>query len=67
MTKPIRVHATDRTDAEVRARHADIEKRLDAMGREQVQIKLFTGGLPTEWNPIAHAWLAGDKLEPEKT
>jgi hypothetical protein len=66
MTKPIRVHGTDRTDEEVRARHADIEARLEAMGREQVQIKLFTGGLPTEWNPIAHAWLAGDKLEAEK-
>jgi len=65
MTKPIRVHPTDRTDAEVRARHADIERRLEEMGRERVQIGLLNGGFPTEWNSIAHAWLAGDKLEPE--
>lgn len=65
MTKPIRVHATDRTDAEVRARHEMIEKRLEEVGVERVKIALLHAGFPTEWNAIAHAWLAGDKLEPE--
>lgn len=65
MTKPIRVHGTDRTDAEVRARHAMIEKRLEEIGREGVTIKLLTGGFPTEWHSVIHAWMAGDKLEKE--
>lgn len=61
--KPIRVHPTDQTDADVRARHEMIEKRLEELGENRVAMMLQSGGLPTEWNTIAHAWLAGDKLE----
>ena len=62
MTEPIRIHASDDSEA-VRSRHADIEKRLDDIGRDGVHAMLATGGLPTNWNPIIHAWLAGKKLE----
>jgi hypothetical protein len=65
MTKPIRMHALDETDADVRKRHADIEKRLEEIGRSGVQSLLLSGGLPPGWNLIVHAWLAGDKLEAE--
>jgi hypothetical protein len=63
MKKPIRVHAGDRTDEEVRARHAAIEKRLDELGPDRVRASLLRGGFPNEWDSIIHAWLAGDKLE----
>lgn len=63
MTKPIRAHALDKTDADVRARHEDIEKILDKMGERRVQAALLNGGIPTEWHNIAYAWLEGDKLE----
>lgn len=63
MTDPIRIHHADDA-AGVHERHADIEKRLEDMGREQVERLLATGGLPTGWNPIIHAWLAGKKLGP---
>ena len=65
MTKPIRVHSIDADDAAVRARHADIEKRLEELGPDSVRMMLLQGGLPTGWNPVIHAWLAGDKLEAE--
>jgi hypothetical protein len=65
MTKPIRVHSIDATDEAVRTRHADIEKRLEELGADRVRMMLFHGGLPNEWNPVIHAWLAGDKLETE--
>lgn len=66
MVQPLRVHAVDKTEAEVRARHAEIEATLAQMGPQQVQMLLLTGGIPTEWNPIVHAWLKGDKLDPEE-
>lgn len=62
---PIKVSGIHKTDEDVRRHHADIEKRLEEMGRERVGIAMVTGGMPTEWNPIVHAWLAGDKLEPQ--
>jgi len=65
MTKPIRIHAIDRTDEEVRDRHASVEARLEEMGADQVKFRLLHGGFPTEWHAIVHAWLGGDKLEPE--
>lgn len=63
MTRPIRAHALDKTEADVRKRHEDIEKRLEEMGASRVQLAMLNGGIPTEWFSIAHAWLAGDKLE----
>lgn len=64
MTQPIRIHATDKSDDTVRLRHAEIEKRLEELGKTAVQIMIVHGGLPTEWLPIVHAWLKDDKLEP---
>jgi hypothetical protein len=66
MTQPICIHPMDDA-AEVRARHKRIEDRLDELGHETVRALLATGGLPTNWNLIVHAWLSGDRLEPEKT
>lgn len=66
MTKPIRIHPIDKTDAAVRERHEMVEKRLEEMGIERVKIGLLHGVFPTEWHTIVHAWLAGDKLEPEE-
>lgn len=63
MTKPVKIHAGDALDDDVRKRHADIEKRLEELGVDRVKMLLLSGGLPTNWNPIIHAWLAGDKLE----
>jgi hypothetical protein len=65
MTKPIRVHSIDATDEAVRTRHADIEKRLEELGPDSVRMMMLSGGLPTDWNTIVHAWLRGDKLETE--
>jgi hypothetical protein len=65
MTQPIRIHALD-DDAAARARHDQIEKRLEELGPDQVRMMLLSGGFPTGWNTIIHAWLAGDKLKPEK-
>jgi hypothetical protein len=65
MTQPIRIHAQDATIEQVRARHAEIEKRLEELGVDRVRMMLFHGGFPTEWNNVIHAWLAGDKLQPE--
>jgi hypothetical protein len=66
MTQPIRIHSVDKTDAEVRARHEAVEKRLDELGVERVKIMMLHGGLPNEWNGIVMAWMAGDKLEAVK-
>jgi len=66
MTQPIRIHSVDKTDAEVRARHEAVEKRLDELGVERVKIMMLNGGLPNEWNGIIMAWIAGDKLEAVK-
>jgi hypothetical protein len=66
MTQPIRIHSVDKTDAEVRARHEAVEKRLDELGVEGVKILMRQGGLPNEWNCIIMAWMAGDKLEAVK-
>jgi hypothetical protein len=60
---PIRIHASDDAAA-IRYRHAQIEGRLNELGDDQVRSMLATGGLPTGWNPIIHAWLAGDRLAP---
>jgi hypothetical protein len=62
MTKAHRFHASD-TDEEVYARHAEVEKRLEEIGRSGVHAGLLSGAFPTQWNTIIHAWLAGDKLE----
>jgi hypothetical protein len=64
VTKAIRIHATD-SDDEAHTRHAEIEKILEGLGPAQVKMSLLAGGLPTGWNVIAQAWLAGDKLEPK--
>ena len=66
MTQPILIHSVDKTDAEVRARHEAVEKRLDELGVERVKIMMLNGGLPNEWNGIIMAWIAGDKLEAVK-
>lgn len=66
MTKPIRIHPIDKDDTAVRARHADIEKRLEEIGADRVRMSMFHGGLPTEWHPIISSWLVGDKLEAEE-
>lgn len=57
----INIHPGDSPTAR-RARHMDIEKRLEATGEETVRSLLNTGGLPTVWNPIILSWLAGDRL-----
>jgi len=62
----IQIRSQD-SEAEARKRHAEIEKRLDELGAEQVRA-LFGHGLPTEWNPIITAWLNGGRLDSgEKT
>ena len=66
MKEPIRISGIDRTDEEVRARHADIEERLEKMGMPRVRILAERGSLPTEWTPILIAWLANDKLEKKR-
>lgn len=66
MTQPIRIHSVDKTDAEVRARHEAVEKRLDELGVEGVKIMVRSGGLPNEWNGIVMAWMAGDRLKAVK-
>lgn len=63
---PIKVSGLHQTADQVRKHHADIEQRLEELGRERVGIMMVTGGLPTEWNPIVHAWLAGDRLKSKK-
>jgi hypothetical protein len=65
MTKPVRISGVDVTDEDVRARHAEIEGRLENMGLAKVKIMFERGGFPTEWNPILLAFMAGDKLEKE--
>lgn len=65
MSKPIRITAVDKTDEEVRARHADIEDRLEKMGIAKIRILFERSALPTEWTPIILAWLANDRLEKE--
>jgi len=65
MVQPIKTHPIDTTEDEVRDRHASIEQRLEEMGPDHVRMALLSGGLPTEWNPIIHKWLAGDKLQPK--
>lgn len=67
MIKPIRIHATHQTDAEVRNAHETIEKRLEELGEARVARMLAYGGFPTEWNTIIYAWLAGEKLEREES
>ena len=62
--EPIRIHHAD-SDEEVRARHARIERSLEAVGKETVQATLGHG-FPTQWNPIISAWLRGDRLKTEK-
>jgi hypothetical protein len=62
MTDAIRVHAGDKTDAEVRARHEEIEKRLEELGPDRVRMMMFHGGFPPQWDTIVHSWLTGDKL-----
>jgi hypothetical protein len=64
-TKPIQIHFAD-TDDEVRARHERIEKRLEELGKEEVNRLSAVSGLPTQWDPIIRSWLKGEKLEPEK-
>ena len=63
MKDPIRVHAGDSSEDDIRSRHIEIEDCLEKHGPDQVRIMLFSGGLPTNWNPIINAWLAGKKLE----
>ena len=65
MTQPIKIYHAD-NEAEARARHERINKRLDELGHESVKSLYAAGGLPTEWNQIVLAWMTGDKLEPEK-
>lgn len=60
---PIKTSGLHQTDDEVRKHHAQIEARLEELGRERVGIMMVTGGLPTEWHVIANAWLAGDRLQ----
>ena len=60
---PIRIHASDDL-ATMRSRHAEIEARLNELGEDRVRSMLSSGGLPTNWNAIIHAWLAGDRLAP---
>ena len=52
----IRIHHAD-TDDEAKARHEQIVKRLQELGKVQVQAMMATGGLPTVWNPIIYEWL----------
>ena len=56
MGETIRIHPMD-SDDEARERHEGVVKRLEELGRNQVQGLLATGGLPTNWNPIIFAWL----------
>jgi hypothetical protein len=61
MIAPIRIHPMD-TEAEVRARHAQIEARLEELGADQVR-SMLGHGLPEGWGPIVLAWLKGDRLQ----
>lgn len=63
MTAPIRIWPLD-NDAQVRERHAMIERRLDELGEEKVR-ELHGHGLPSHWDVIVARWLKGDRLEPE--
>lgn len=59
----IRIRSQD-TDDEAWERHAAIEKRLTELGPDSVR-SLMGHGLPTEWNTVISAWLAGDRLGPK--
>lgn len=61
-TDPIRIHSPD-GDEEARERHAEIERRLEELGRDAV-LSLRGHGLPNQWDPIINAWLAGKRLKP---
>jgi|WetSurMetagenome_2_1015567.scaffolds.fasta_scaffold00813_8 hypothetical protein len=65
MIDPIRINHADDDDA-VRARHARIEARLDELGVDEVRFLQSNGKLPTEWDLIIRAWMAGKKPNPEK-
>lgn len=60
--KAIHIHHADDDEAAFR-RHDEIEKRLEELGRDRVGMMLMSGGFPTGWNPIIHAWLVGERLE----
>lgn len=62
---PIKIHYAD-TEKESRARHEQIQARLNELGKDNVSLLVASGGLPTEWNPIIRSWMSGEKLEPEK-
>jgi hypothetical protein len=66
MIDPIRIHHAD-DESEVRARHARLEKRLDELGADEVRFLQANGKVPTQWDPIIRAWLAGDKLAAPST
>lgn len=58
--EPIRIHHAD-TEADVLARHEQIERRLDELGAETVK-SMIGHGFPTTWNPIITAWLNGGRV-----
>lgn len=61
MKDPIVIHPLDSPE-QARARHLEIQDRLQHFGKEQVQA-MFGHMLPDVWNPIIRAFLAGDLLE----
>ena len=51
----------------VKLTEADVREIRRLVNVERVKIMMLHGGLPNEWNAIVMAWMAGDKLEAEKT
>lgn len=62
MIKPISIHHAD-SPAEILARHAQIEDRLEELGADEVHRLTSCGGLPTQWDPIIRAWLKGERVD----
>ena len=66
MIDPIRIYYADDED-EVRARHERLESRFEELGVEEIRFLQANGKVPTEWDPIIRAWLAGGRLDRSKT
>jgi hypothetical protein len=58
------IHPMD-DDAAAQRRQAQVIARLEYYGVDQVDLLMRTGGLPTNWDPIIHAWLKAKGAEPD--